>query len=127
MRNRGDRTLRRPLLGSGVSVCNNGYMPIDPASLATDTPRTLDGRDYPEYLRAYHSLDSTLLPLLEDIGPATFDGLMTRITDPRTRAAAPRWLASAEWRGLVERQDEDRRGPRRLAVTELGRSRLALA
>jgi hypothetical protein len=99
-------------------------MPIDPASLDTDTPRTLDGRDYPEHLRAYESLDSKLLPLLDDVGPATFDGFMTHIADPRTRAAAPRWLASAEWRGLVERQDEGMRGPRRLAVTDLGRSRL---
>ena len=104
-----------------------GAMPIDPASLDTDTPYTLDGRKYPEYLRAYHGLDSTLLPLLDDIGPVTFDRLMARIEDPRTRAAAPRWLASAEWRGLVERQDAGMRGPRRLAVTDLGRSRLALA
>ena len=102
-------------------------MAIDPASLDTGTPRTLDGRDYPEYLRPYEHLDSELLPILDRFGPATFDGFVTHITDPRTRAAAPRWLASAEWRGLVERQDEGMRGPRQLGVTARGRGRLALA
>jgi hypothetical protein len=102
-------------------------MPIDPTTLDSDTPRTLDGRDYPEHLRAYESLDSELLPILEGLGSATFDTFVARIADARQRAAAPRWLASAEWRGLVERQDEGMRGPRRLGVTDRGRSRLALA
>lgn len=102
-------------------------MPIDQATLDTDTPRTLDGRDYPEHLRAYERLDAELLPILETVGPATFDGFIARIEDARTRAAAPRWLASAEWRGLVERQDQGMRGPRRLAVSERGRARLTPA
>ena len=102
-------------------------MPIDPATLDTDTPRTLDGRNYPEHLRAYESLDSELLRILEAVEPATFDGFMAEVEDARTRAAAPRWLASAEWRGLVERQDEGMRGPRRLAVSDRGRSLLTPA
>ncbi len=102
-------------------------MPIDPATLDTDTPRTLDGRDYPEHLRAYESLDSELLPILEAVGPATFDAFVAHITDGRQRADAQRWLASAEWRGLVEHQENGVRGPRRLAVTDRGRSRLTPA
>jgi hypothetical protein len=102
-------------------------MPIDPATLDTDTPRTLDGRDYPEYLRAYEQLDPDLLPILERLGPATFDGFVAHITDGRQRAAAQRWLSSAEWRGLVERRDNGARGPRRHAVTDRGRNRLTLA
>jgi|ERR1035441_6691350 hypothetical protein len=96
-------------------------MAIDPASLDTGTPRTLDGRTYPEHLRGYESLDDDLLPILERFGPATFDVFVAHIEDARHRAAAPRWLASAEWRGLVERQDEGMRGPRRLGVTDRGR------
>lgn len=102
-------------------------MAIDPATLDTDTPRTLDGRDYPGYLRAYEALDSELLPILERVGPATFDAFVAHITDGRQRAAAGWWLMSAEWRGLVEHRENGERGPRRLAVTGRGRDRLALA
>lgn len=102
-------------------------MPVDPATLDTDTPRTLDGRYYPEHLRAYEYLDSQLLPILDAWGPATFDAFVAHIADARQRAAAPRWLASAEWRGLVERQEEGMRGPRRLGVTDRGRNRLTVA
>jgi hypothetical protein len=31
-------------------------MPIDPATLDTDTPRTLDGRDYPELACSFRRL-----------------------------------------------------------------------
>ena len=102
-------------------------MAIDPASLDTDTPRTLDGRDYPEHLREYEHLDSELLPILGRVGPATFDDFVAQIADGRQRADAQRWLASAEWRGLVEHRENDARGPRRLAVTERGSSRLTPA
>jgi hypothetical protein len=79
--------------------------PIDPSTLGSDTPRTLDGREYPEHLRAYHRYDGVLLPLVASLAPATFDDLSLAIEDARVRAALPRWLASAEWRGLVERGD----------------------
>jgi hypothetical protein len=102
-------------------------MAIDPATLDTGTPRALDGRDYPEHLRAYEGLDSELLPILERVGPATFDDFVAQITDGRQRADAQRWLASAEWRGLVEHRENGVRGPRRLAVTDRGRSRLTPA
>ncbi len=102
-------------------------MAIDPATLDTDTPRTLDGRDYPEYLRAYEQLDSDLLSILERFGPATFNGLVAHIADGRQRAAALRWLMSAEWRGLVERRENGARGPLRLALTDRGRNRLTQA
>jgi hypothetical protein len=102
-------------------------MAIDPATLDTETPRTLDGRDYPEHLRAYEGLDSEFLPILEQVGPATFDDFVAHITDGSQRADAQRWLTSAEWRGLVEHWENGVRGPRRLAVTDRGRSRLTPA
>jgi hypothetical protein len=102
-------------------------MPIDPATLDSDTPRTLDGRSYPEHLRGYETMDAELLGLLDTIGPATFDAFTARIVDPRQRAVVSRWLASAEWRGLVGRQENGKRGPRRLAVTDRGRGLLTPA
>lgn len=79
--------------------------PVDPATLGSDTPRTLDGRTYPDHLRQYEHYDKELLPLVERLAPATFDDLSVAVADPHTRAALPRWLASAEWRGLIERRD----------------------
>jgi hypothetical protein len=98
-------------------------MAIDPATLDSDTPRSLDGRSYPEHLRAYERLDQDLLPLLELLSPATFDSFVAQIIDGCQRAAALRWLSSAEWRGLVERRENNMRGPRRYVVTDRGRRR----
>lgn len=86
--------------------------PLDPKTLGTATPRTLDGRSYPEHLRAYHAYDAQFLPLVARLAPTTFDEISMQIDDGRLRAALPRWLASAEWRGLVERRDASVRSPR---------------
>jgi hypothetical protein len=102
-------------------------MATDQAALDTDTPRALDGRNYPEHLRAYERLDSELLPILERVGLATFDAFVAHIADGHQRADAQRWLTSAEWRGLVEHRENGARGPRLLAVTDRGRSRLTPA
>lgn len=87
--------------------------PVDPLTLNSGTPRTTDGRSYPEHLRAYHAYDDVLLPLVAMHEPVGFDDLSVAVNDPRVRAALPRWLASAEWRALVERSDTSRRSARR--------------
>jgi hypothetical protein len=86
--------------------------PVDSNSLGTDTPRTLDGRTYPDYLRPFEAHDQALLPLVISEDPITFDQLAEAITDPRLRAVLPQWLSSAEWRGLIERIDPTPRSPR---------------
>jgi hypothetical protein len=91
-------------------------MPVDQKTFGSKTPRTLDGRRYPEHLRAYEALDEQLVPVVAQWQPATFDVLSAHVTDPRARAVLPRWLASAEWRGLVERQAPARRRPRTYVV-----------
>lgn len=85
---------------------------VDPRTLHWKWPRTVDGRRYPPHLRVYEQFDAQLLPLLAQLGEATFDDLSIRVTDRRARAALPRWLTSAEWRGLVERRDPSRAAPR---------------
>jgi hypothetical protein len=81
--------------------------PVDPATFGTRTPRAFDGRKYPAHLRPYERYDKVMLPLVEALVPATFDDLSLRVADPHARAALPRWLASAEWRGLIERRDSE--------------------
>lgn len=80
-------------------------MPLNPATLDSETPETLDKRKYPDHLRKYESLDVELLPIAAQLGGFTFDDLAERVTNPRTRAAIPRWLASATWRELIKRED----------------------
>jgi hypothetical protein len=71
----------------------------------------LDGRTYPEHLREFERYDGVLLPLVQDGRAVTFDDLVNRITDRKVRAMLPRWLASAQWRGLIERHDGAGRQP----------------
>lgn len=99
-------------------------MPLDPRTLDSGTPETLDKRKYPEHLRAYESLDAELLPIAAELREFTFDDLAARVADPRVRAALPRWLASATWRGLIERTDRGMASLRTNAVTERGFSLL---
>jgi hypothetical protein len=97
---------------------------VDPSTLGTASPRTLDGRVYPDHLRAYEQLDDTLLPVVADLAPATFDDLSIAIEEAGARSALPRWLASAEWRGLVERVDASMGAPRTYALGSQGIERL---
>jgi hypothetical protein len=99
-------------------------MPVDPSTLDSPTPTTLDGRRYPDHLRPYEEFDDKLLPLFADCRSHTFDDLSFRIDAPRVRAVLPRWIASATWRGLLERVPPTNGGPQHLQLTERGRSRL---
>lgn len=99
-------------------------MPLNQATLDSDTPRTTDGRAYPDHLRAYEPLDSELLPLAALLGEFTYDDLASRVEDGKVRSVLPRWLASAEWRGLIERRDLDMASVRLNAVTPRGVARL---
>jgi hypothetical protein len=85
-------------------------IPIDPATLGTPTPRSLDGRLYPDFLRQYERLDDDLLPIVAQLQPSTLDDIELAVTDPLTAAYLDYWIMSAEWRGLVERGTQ-RRGP----------------
>lgn len=99
--------------------------PLDPSTLDSDTPRTLDGRTYPDHLRLYEQLDADFLALVAKLEPTTFDDLSLEVDDSRARASLPRWLASAEWRGLVERRDPSMNGPRSYVLGSRGRTQLA--
>jgi hypothetical protein len=89
-----------------------GVSPLDPRTFGTDTPATLDGRTYPEHLRSYEVFDEQILPLLDGQEPLTFNDLSMKIVDPKAVALLPRWIASATWRGLIERSDNPAKGPR---------------
>jgi hypothetical protein len=100
-----------PVARSGAAGYPFPMSPLDPSTSGTPTPRSPDGRSYPEHLRPYERLDDQLLPLFVALAPATFDELSLAVGDARVRAALPRWIASAQWRGLVQRQDTTTRGP----------------
>jgi hypothetical protein len=93
---------------------------LDPQSLGTDTPRTLDGRSYPDRLREFERLDDQLLPLIRPRHAMTINALARAVSDPKVRSVLTRWLSSAEWRGLIERVDQD--GPRAYVLGPRGRA-----
>lgn len=95
-------------------------MPLDPKTVGSDTPRTRDGREYPEHLRVYEAYDERFLPLVAQLGDPTFDDLSIHVDDTHARAILPRWLASAEWRSLVERRDASMAAPRRYVLGPVG-------
>jgi|HubBroStandDraft_6_1064221.scaffolds.fasta_scaffold331285_3 hypothetical protein len=79
-------------------------MPIPRQTATGEPPTSPDGRSYPDHLRPYERLDGDLLPIVQDLQPVSFDTLSAAVRDVRQRAALPRWLASAQWRGLLERE-----------------------
>ena len=83
-------------------------------------------RDYPERLRPFEAYDQRFLPLLSD-DPRTFDDLNHMVEDPRDRAVLARWLASAEWRALIERRRPERGTPRTYVLGREGRKQLQTA
>ena len=103
-------------------MVHHGAMPLDPATLDTGTPRTLDGRQYPEHLKAYEQFDSVLLPIAARLGEFNFDALAGQVPDAKVRSVLPRWLASAGWRDLIERRDNDMTAQRTHVITDRGRA-----
>lgn len=100
-------------------------MSVDPSTAGSETPRTLDGREYPEHLRVYHRYDTDLLPLVGRLQPASFDDLSAAVSDREIRAVLPSWLSSARWRGLVEIDDSAHGAVRRYALVREGVSSAA--
>jgi hypothetical protein len=99
-------------------------MALDQATLDTSTPRTRDGRSYPDHLRPYEAYDAELLEALDHAGEVSPNEFALTVGPPRLRSLVSRWLASAEWRGLIERHDEPQGGRRTYALSERGRGRL---
>jgi hypothetical protein len=100
-------------------------MPLDPKTLDLPRPRTVDGREYPEHLKPYEPFDEQLLEQVDALDRPTLNELAVSMQDPRLRSVASRWLASAEWRGLVERDDDSNVNSRRTyGLTERGLTRL---
>jgi hypothetical protein len=100
-------------------------MPLDPSSLDSGTPRTLDGREYPEHLRQFEQYDGDLLPLVAGMGVFEQGEFVFSSGGRARQSETLGWLTSAEWRGLVERRAETMRDPMCFAITERGHARLA--
>jgi hypothetical protein len=101
-------------------------MPIDPQTIGTESPRTIDGREYPRRLKAYEAFDDDLFPRLARLGEVTPTQFAASIDDRRLRTIAPRWMASAEWRSLIERTDRDVRGPRTYRASAYGKAQFGI-
>lgn len=100
-------------------------MPIDTNTLGTQTPETLDGRTYPEYLRVFEDYDKQFLSSVERLSEPTLNALAVEASSPQLRSAVSPWVASAEWRGLIERVDPDElAGRRRYRLTDRGKDKL---
>jgi hypothetical protein len=100
--------------------------PLDLTSLeGPGRPKTLDGREYPEHLEPYEAIDDQMLAWASSAGEFYADGLYSLAESvSRLVAPGPRWLASAEWRGLIERRDRTMADDRTYAITERGLQRL---
>lgn len=99
---------------------------LDPKSLGTDTPRTLDGRSYPDRLRPSERFDDVFLPHVRPRRPVAVNELVAAAgADVGLQAALYSWLNSAEWRGLIERVPGDR--PQAYVLGPVGRARARAA
>jgi hypothetical protein len=101
-------------------------MPIDTNTLGTQTPTTVDGRTYPPYLKAFERYDADLLAKLQELDEPTLNLLALEAPTAQLRSAVSPWIASAEWRGLIERIDATELvGKRRYRLTGRGEEKLA--
>jgi hypothetical protein len=101
-------------------------MAINTKSLGAGvTPETDDGRLYPQYLHSYERFDGELLRELGRLEEPTPIELSLSLVDPNMRAVVSPWVASAQWRGLIERIGREAVvGSRRYRLTDRGRERL---
>lgn len=94
---------------------------LDPKSLGSGTPRTLDGRSYPDRLRPSERFDDVFLPHVRRRRPVTVNELFRAVPDTRLQGELYSWLNSAEWRGLIERVPEAK--PWAFVLGPVGRAR----
>jgi|GEM_PF-3405264 len=86
----------------------------------------MDGRTYPPYLRAFERFDEQLLSQVRGLEEPTLNRLAVEASSPKVRSAVSPWIASAEWRGLIERVDAaEPVGRRRYRLTDRGAAKLA--
>jgi hypothetical protein len=103
-------------------------MPLDQKSLQQGSPRALDGRTYPSYLRAFERYDAELLARVAELGEPTLNQIAQATHSAKVRSAVSPWLSSAEWRGLLERVvADDLAGKRRYRLSDRGREALPAA
>ena len=97
-------------------------MPIDTKTLkAGGTPATTDGRSYPPYLKTFERYDEVFLPKVKELDDPTLNQLALEAPTDQLRSAVSPWIASAEWRLLITRVDEDKMvGKRRYQLTKRG-------
>jgi hypothetical protein len=98
---------------------------LDPKSWETDTPRTLDGRVYPERLRQYEKYDEVFLPHVRERRPIEVNDLSRAVDDRWAQVEIDSWFDSAEWRGLIERVDGAKPVAMRLGPVGRARARAA--
>ena len=100
-------------------------MPLDQKSLQQGSPRALDGRTYPPYLRAFERYDAELLERVAALDDPTLNQIVQATPSAKLRSAVSPWIASAEWRDLIERVvADDLAGKRRYRLTDRGRDLL---
>jgi hypothetical protein len=86
---------------------------------------TEDGRTYPRYLKAFERFDAELLAKVRELEEPTLNRLALEVPTAQLRSAVSPWIASAEWRGLIERVDAaELVGKRRYRLTERGAEKL---
>lgn len=101
-------------------------MPIDTKTLGTPSLMTVDGRPYPRYLKAFEEHDGSFLAKVRELEEPTLNQLALEAPTAELRSAVSPWIASAEWRQLIERVDADEMiGKRRYRLTERGEEKLA--
>lgn len=100
-------------------------MPIDTKTLGTPDLKTLDGRTYPSYLHAFERLDKEMLSLVQELGEPTLNQLAVAAPSAKLRSAVSPWVASAEWRDLIDRVDaQELAGKRRYRLSDRGKKQL---
>lgn len=78
-----------------------------------------DDYEYPDHLRKYEALDGAMLEWASARDTFTQDEASAHANSiSRQVAPGPRWLASAEARGLIQRHDDGMAGGRWYSVVE---------
>ncbi|HWT91523.1 MAG TPA: hypothetical protein VN238_00865 [Solirubrobacteraceae bacterium] len=95
-------------------------MAVDLSTLDSGTPRSLDGRVYPEKFRPFEAFDEEMLSRAANLPKFTFDDLAAELDNWKALHALGHWMTSAEWRVLIERVPPDPQRPWTYRVTQRG-------